>query len=62
MENIMGKINELFGSELKVVNLGLESFTDSVQAQGVQALHVDWKPPAGGNDRIIALLDKFKKH
>ena len=57
----MGKINELFESELKVVNLGLESFTDSVQSQGVEALHVDWKPPAGGNNRIIDMLDKLNK-
>ena len=57
----MGKINELFGSELRVVNLGLESFKDSVQAQGVEALHVDWKPPAGGSDKIIAMLDKLNK-
>jgi hypothetical protein len=61
MEKKMGKINELFESELKVVNLGLESFKDSVQAQGVEALHVDWKPPAGGNNKIIAMLDKLNK-
>jgi hypothetical protein len=57
----MGKINELFRSELSVINMGLESFTDSVKAQGVKAVHVDWKPPAGGNDRIISLLDKLNK-
>lgn len=55
----MGKINDLFKSELNIINLGLESFADSVDAQGVNVQHVDWKPPAGGNPKIIALLDKL---
>ena len=55
----MGKINDLFKSELNIINLGLESFADSVDAQGANVQHVDWKPPAGGNPKIIALLDNL---
>jgi hypothetical protein len=55
----MGKIDELFKAELNVVNLGLESFADSLHAQGVHVQHVDWKPPAGGDPEIIAILDKL---
>jgi FdrA protein len=43
------------------INVGLESFYESLIAQGVQAIQVDWRPPAGGNERLAALLQKMKK-
>src|SRR6266498_525471 len=43
------------------INLGLESFYESLTSQGAQAIHVDWRPPAGGNDKLAALLTKMKK-
>ncbi|MGC9356815.1 MAG: acyl-CoA synthetase FdrA [Anaerolineae bacterium] len=45
---------------LAVINLGLESFAESVRAQDAQAIHVDWKPAAGGNERLAALLERMK--
>jgi hypothetical protein len=39
------KIQDLFGKPLHVVNVGLRSFTESLQAQGVPVVHVDWRPP-----------------
>lgn len=39
-------VNELFKSQLKVANVGLESFYTSVQSQNTPAVQVDWKPPA----------------
>jgi hypothetical protein len=57
----MGKTEELFQSKLNIINLGAESFADSVHAQGVSVEHVDWTPPAGGDPHLIALLDKLKK-
>ena len=42
------------------LNVGLEWFADSLAAQGVEALHVDWRPPAGGDDRLRAILDRLK--
>jgi hypothetical protein len=38
-------IRELFESELKVVNIGLASFKESLDHCGVQAVQVDWRPP-----------------
>lgn len=38
-------IVSLFGKPLHVVNVGLRSFVDSLQAQGVPAVQVDWRPP-----------------
>ncbi len=48
------------GTELRVVNLGLESFAETLDALGVPVLHVQWTPPAGGDPeraRLLSLLD-----
>ena len=38
-------MDSLFDAELKVVNVGLSSFKESVDAAGAKAVQVDWKPP-----------------
>jgi hypothetical protein len=56
----MSAIRELFGRELRVVNVGLESFAVVLESLGVPTVHVDWVPPAGGDParaRLLALLD-----
>jgi FdrA protein len=45
---------------LAALNVGLESFAESLRAQGAAAIHVDWKPPAGGNERLMAILARMK--
>lgn len=50
-------MNEMISSEaLQVINIGLESFADDLRAQGVSVIQLDWRPPAGGNQRMAALL------
>ncbi len=44
----MDKILELFTQPLKPVNVGLESFLDSMTSQGADVVAVDWRPPAPG--------------
>ena len=56
----MNKINELFKQELKIINMGLESFNENLKKQNVKTVQVDWKPPARGNEKMISLLDKLK--
>jgi FdrA protein len=46
---------------LAAINVGLESFYDSLISQEAQAVHVEWRPPAGGNEKLAALLAKMKK-
>jgi FdrA protein len=46
---------------LAAVNVGLESFYESVRAQGATAVHVEWRPPAGGNEKLAALLKKMNR-
>jgi hypothetical protein len=38
----------LFHQPLKPINLGLESFRESLAAQGVEPVAVDWRPPLEG--------------
>lgn len=44
---------------LAAINVGLESFYESLSSQGAQAVHVEWRPPAGGNERLAGLLAKM---
>ena len=46
---------------LAAINVGLESFYESLNSQGAQAVHVEWRPPAGGNERLASLLARMKK-
>jgi FdrA protein len=43
------------------INVGLESFHESLISQGAQAVQVDWRPPAGGNEKLASLLARMKK-
>lgn len=42
--------------ELRVINIGLEDFAADLAAEGVAVVQLDWRPPAGGNPRLAALL------
>lgn len=41
---------------LRVINIGLEDFAGDLAAEGVAVIQLDWRPPAGGNPRLAALL------
>ena len=41
-------------------NVGLESLYDSLVLQESKALHIERRPPAGGNEELAALLRKMK--
>ena len=56
----MSKLNELFNKELHVVNFGIESFFHDLEHQKVPAVHVDWKPIAGGDKVAAGNLRKLK--
>ncbi len=46
---------------IAAINVGLESFHDSLLAQDVSTVHLDWRPPAGGNERLMAILRKTNR-
>ncbi len=53
-------MESLFKSELKVVNIGLESFAETLKERGTEVIHVRWQPPAMGDEELLNLLDKLK--
>ena len=42
------------------INAGLESFAGSLADQGAGVVHVDWRPPAGGNEKLMGILARLK--
>src|SRR5262245_22918419 len=49
-------ITTLLQSTPTVLNVGVHTFADTLQAVGAPHLHVDWQPPAGGDPELGALL------
>lgn len=47
---------------LSAINVGLESFAETLVAQGVPTVHVDWRPSAGGNEKMMNLLERLQDH
>lgn len=55
----MSNINRLFNSELNPINIGLETFYDTFNNQKVNAIHLEWKPPAQGDTKLGEILSKL---
>jgi hypothetical protein len=47
----------LLAAPPRVVNLGLHVFAETLERLGLPVEDVDWRPPAGGDPRLAALLD-----
>ena len=45
---------------LSAINVGLESFAESLTIQEAPVVHVDWKPPAGGDEKLMSILERMK--
>ena len=53
-------IHQLFTSRLCVANVGVDVFYQAVRAQGTPGVHVDWRPPAGGDPRLAEVLARLQ--
>jgi hypothetical protein len=49
----------LLTQPVHVINVGLEGFATELAAHGTPVTHVQWSPPAGGNEKLAALLGKL---
>jgi FdrA protein len=58
--SLPARLPELFMTGPRVVNLGLELFATQLAAHGVPVVHVDWRPPAGGDTRLGSLLERLR--
>jgi FdrA protein len=50
----------LFTTGPQVINIGLALFAEQLVACGVPVVHVDWRPPAGGNVHLARLLERLR--
>jgi FdrA protein len=50
----------LFSHGPRVINVGLEAFATQLTACGVPVVHVDWRPPAGGDARLARILERLR--
>jgi hypothetical protein len=50
---------DILNDEIQAINIGLETFMDALEAQGVKVKHVDWQVPAKGDMKLIKILKKM---
>lgn len=48
---------DLLHNPLIIINIGLINFAESLLEQNAEVIHIDWEPPAGGDEEMINLLD-----
>ena len=51
--------NDLLKKPIKVINVGLIKFFESIELQSVEVIQIDWEPPAGGDPEMIEILDNL---
>ena len=53
------KAENILSKKIIVANIGLEKFYNELKKQDIQCVQIDWKPPAGGNEELIKILDRL---
>ena len=53
------KPSDLLEQTPVIVNVGLEGFSTEMQARDVKVVHIDWRPPAGGDPELADLLSRL---
>ena len=49
----------VFAGPLRVINAGIEALAKGLIVAGVEVVHLDWRPPVGGNSRLSAVLARL---
>lgn len=55
-------VAELLNTKPRVINVGLQSFNESIQAFDGKSIQFNWKPRAGGNKKMIHILNALEEH
>jgi FdrA protein len=60
---VIGKAVDLetLKKPMQAINVGLESFSENLKDQNAPHVQVDWKPPAGGNEKLAGILERMKQ-
>jgi hypothetical protein len=56
----MTSINQLFGSDLKVINIGLSAFKQALDDAHATSVQVDWKPPIEVDAKLANRVKMFR--
>jgi len=56
---VSNKLDDLLKNGPIAINIGIYDFAESLQIQGIEVIHVNWAPPAGGDPEMMELLDKL---
>lgn len=56
---MQNKLEELLHQGPIAINIGVVDFAETLQIQGIQVVHVNWTPPAGGDPELMELLDQL---
>ncbi|GER80106.1 acyl-CoA synthetase FdrA [Candidatus Denitrolinea symbiosum] len=51
----------LLTAKPRVINIGLESFNESIRKFGGKSVQYSWRPIAGGNKKLIRILNRISK-
>jgi hypothetical protein len=60
-ETEISRVNALLDQPLQVINLGVTQFAETLAAQGINVVQVDWRPPAQGNRELQEMLAALKE-
>ncbi len=55
----MSRESSAIGRDIQVINIGIERFADDLREADIPVIQMDWRPPAGGDRRLIELLDSL---
>lgn len=55
--NIKVQEKNLLNSDLRVINMGLKSFAETILSHGGEVVQYDWAPIAGGDKKMQGILD-----
>lgn len=56
------KVMELLTTKPRIINVGLQSFNESIVEYGGQSEQFNWRPRANGNKKMIRILDALEDH
>ena len=55
-------VMELLSTKPRIINVGLQSFNDSITDYGGKSVQFNWRPRASGNKKMIKILSALEDH
>ncbi len=55
-------VTEILNTKPRIINVGLQSFNESITDYGGKSVQFNWRPKAGGNKKMIKILSALEDH